>query len=163
MKKSKEIALCGVMAALAVVVMCLGGMLPFMTYVCPVICLCITELVFKLCGKVAGWTWYAAVCILSCLLSPDKEGAAIFAVFGYYPMLKNTLDKLRFKWLLKFLYFNIVTVCLYWVLMNVLGIDQIVEDFSSIGTVMTLVTLALGNLVFFLIDRIIDRFSKRVK
>lgn len=163
MKKSKVMALCGVLAALAIVIMCFGSMLPFMTYVCPVICICITQFVLKLCGKSAAWTWYAAVCILSLLLCPDKEAAAIFAALGYYPMIKVLLEKLRISWLLKFVYFNLVIVVLYWLLMNVLGMGQLAEEFSSLGTVMTVITLVLGNLVFWLIDNILGRMSRKIK
>ena len=35
--KSTEIALCGMMTALAVVILCLGGLIPAATFCCPVL------------------------------------------------------------------------------------------------------------------------------
>ena len=35
---AKEIALGGMLAALAMVIMCLGGLVPASTYVCPMLC-----------------------------------------------------------------------------------------------------------------------------
>ena len=47
---AKKIAFGGVMAALAVVVMCLGTMIPVATFVCPMICAMILALVHGLTG-----------------------------------------------------------------------------------------------------------------
>ena len=41
-----------------------------------------------------AWAWYGAVSILSLLLGPDKEAAAIFLALGYYPILKRHIDRL---------------------------------------------------------------------
>ena len=163
MNKTKIIALCGVLAALAIVIMCLGGLMPFMTYVCPVFCICITQLITMLCNRPSAWTWYSAVCILSLLLCPDKEAAAIFIAFGYYPMVKQKLDRLPINWFIKIIYFNAVTLIMYWLMMNVFGMEQIIEDFSSLGTIMTVVTLFLGNLVFVMIDKILERMNRKLK
>lgn len=163
MKKSKEIALCGVFAALAIVIMCFGGMIPFMTYVCPVICILIEEFVYKLCGKVHAWSWYIAVCILAFLMCPDKEAAAIFVVFGYYPVIKQNLDGLPVKWLFKLLYFNAVTLALYWILMHIMGMDQLTEEFSSLGAFLTVIMLLMGNFMFLMIDKVLERINRKFK
>ena len=90
---SKDIALGGVMAALAVVIMCLGGIIPVATYICPMLCALLLAAVLALTGKRIAWTWYAAVSMLSLLLGPDKEAAAVFVFLGYYPMLKALLER----------------------------------------------------------------------
>ena len=72
-------ALGGVLAALAVVIMALGTLIPVATYVCPVLCMLLLQAVNKLCGSRVAWAWYGAVAILSMLLAPDKEKAAILA------------------------------------------------------------------------------------
>ena len=69
----------GVFAALAVVIMNLGGLIPMATYVCPTLCMVILSFVHMACGRRIAWSWYAAVSILSLLMSPDKEAAAVFA------------------------------------------------------------------------------------
>ena len=145
----------GVFAALAVVVMCLGGLIPIATFLCPITCMVLLSVVLKRCGYRVAWAWYGAVAILSLLLGPDKEAGAIFVALGYYPVVKPKLDSLRLKWLWKALLFNIVILVLYWLLLNLFGIAQIVEEFEEMGTAMTLVTLLLGNVTFFLTDRLL--------
>ena len=86
------VALGGMLAALAVVIMCLGGLIPIATYVCPIVCSMLLAVMLKLCGRRFAWAWYAVVGILSSLFSPDKEGAAVFLFLGYYPILKPVLD-----------------------------------------------------------------------
>ena len=56
-----KIALGGVLAALAVVIMTMGGLIPIATYVCPMACCLILFIVFQLCGSRVAWAWYAAV------------------------------------------------------------------------------------------------------
>ena len=61
-------ALGGVMAALAVVIMSMGTLIPIATYSCPVLCALLLQLVLKTCGSRIAWAWYGAVTILSLLL-----------------------------------------------------------------------------------------------
>ena len=109
---AREMAFGGMMAALAVVVMCLGGLVPVATFVCPIICMLILKLVSHLCGNRIGWIWYAVVAILSLLMGPDKEAAAVFLFLGYYPLVKGKLEKLPLSWLWKGVLFNIV-ICVF--------------------------------------------------
>lgn len=158
---AREIALAGVMAALAVVIMCLGGMLPFATFVCPMLCCILTKLVHSFCGRRIAWAWYGAVALLSVLLSPDKEAAALFVFLGYYPIVKPWLDARRLPWLWKALLFNASILAMYALLIRVLGLAQVTEDYAELGTVMTVVMLLMGNVTFFLLDVILGRKLRR--
>lgn len=162
MKKTPaaKIAFGGVMAALALVIMNLVGMIPVATFVCPILCMIVLSVVLKLCGSRIGWAWYGAVAILSILLAPDKEAAAIFLFLGYYPILKPALDKLKFDRLFKFLLFNTAILLMYWLLIYLLGMDKIAKEYLELGIAMTVVTLIMGNVIFFLLDRILDRVAK---
>ena len=71
-------ALGGVLAALAVVIMCLGGLIPASTYVCPMLCMLMEDLVRGVCGSRTALAWFGAVSLLCLLMVPD-----ICAVFGY--------------------------------------------------------------------------------
>ena len=55
--EAKSIALGGVLAALAVVIMCMGGLIPVATYVCPTLCMIALCFVVQLCGKRIAWAW----------------------------------------------------------------------------------------------------------
>lgn len=157
-----QVALGGVLAALAVVIMGLGTVLPIATYAAPVTCALILQIVLKTCGGRIAWAWYGAVGILSALLAPDKEAAAVFIFLGYYPIVKPRLDKTRLKWLWKGLLFNGATLAMYWVLLHLLGMEALTQEFAEMGTVMTVVLLILGNVTFFLLDRLLGmRLRKR--
>lgn len=158
---AKEIALGGVLAALAMVIMCLGGMIPASTYVCPMLCAMLLQLVRKICGNRIAWAWYGAVSILSLLMGPDKEAAAVFVFFGFYPILKPTLDRCKLKWLWKILYFNAVILLMYWLLIRLFGMEQLAQEFAELGYVMGAVMLLLGNVTFVLLDRVLDGKRRR--
>jgi len=149
------------MAALSVVLMSIGTILPVATYAAPVLCMMAGQIVLKLCGSRIAWAWYGTVSILSLLLAPDKEAAAVFICLGYYPIVKPKLDRMRGKWFWKGLLFNSSILALYWVLLKLIGVEQLVEEFSDMGVAMTAVLLLLGNVTFFLLDRLLDKRLKR--
>ena len=150
-------ALGGIFAALAVVIMCMGSLIPVATYTCPVLCMLLLRFVLKNCGSRIAWAWYGAVAILSVLMAPDKEAAAVFVFLGYYPILKPWFDQRRAKLLLKGIYFNVVILILYTLLIHLFGMAQIAAEFSELGILMTVFTLVLGNVTFFLVDVILGR------
>lgn len=154
-----RIALGGMLAALAIVIMNLVGMIPVATFVCPMLSMMILTLVIRFCGRRIGWAWYGAVAILSALLGPDKEAAAIFVFLGYYPLLKPGFDRLKSGTLLKFLFFNSVILLMYWLLINLFGLAQIAQEYRQLGLAMTIFTLITGNLIFFMLDKILARLA----
>ena len=160
---AKQIAMGGVFAALAIVIMCLGGLIPIATFVCPMICMLILHLIRKLCGNRIAWAWYGVVAILSVLLGPDKEAAAVFVFLGYYPIIKPKIDRIKPGWLWKGIYFNAVILLLYQLLIYLFGMDQIAAEYQELGKVLTVVVLLIGNLCFFLLDRVLTQFGRRRK
>lgn len=156
-----SVALGGVLAALAVVVMNLGTVIPVATYICPMLCMVFLQVVLRVCGGRIAWAWYGAVALLSLMMAPDKEAAAVFAALGYYPMVKPRMEKTRQPWLWKALFFNAVILILYWLLISLLGMDALAEEFAEAGKIMTVVMLLLGNLIFFLLDRVLSRRLRR--
>ena len=161
--KAYPIALGGMRAAAAVVLMSIGTIIPVATYAAPVLCLLLCQTVLKLCGKRIAWAWYGAVAFLSLLMAPDKEAAAGFLLLGYYPIAKLKLDALKGKWLWKALYFNGSILALYWVLMNIIGMQQLLSDFEGMGLAMMALLLILGNVTFFLLDRLLEKKLKTKK
>ena len=147
------------MAALALVIMNLVGMIPVATFVCPMLCMMILTLVVRFCGKRIGWAWYGAVAILSVLLAPDKEAAAIFVFLGYYPLFKPKLDKIKAGAIIKLLYFNFVILIMYWLLIHLFGLSQLAQEYNELGLALTLGTLLLGNMIFFMLDKILGRLA----
>ena len=150
------------MAALAVVIMAMGTLIPVATFVCPVLCMLILQIILKTCGSRISWAWYGAVALLSLLMAPDKEAAAIFGFLGYYPIVKPKLDARKGKWLWKALLFNAAIGVMYVLLLQILGMGEIAEEYAEMGWIMTLVMLILGNITFFLLDRLLSmKFRNR--
>lgn len=151
-------ALGGITAALALVIMMLGGIIPFATYCIPVLCCILLQILHPYLGR-SCWVWYCTVAILGLLLCPDKEAAVVFAVIGYYPILKRWFDRLRLNILWKLLYFNASILALYQVLIYVMGLSQVVADFEGLGFAMTFLTLLMGNFVFWMLDLLLTKIQ----
>ena len=158
--RSKAIALGGVMVALAVVIMCLGGLIPVATYVCPMLCMLLLTVVLRMCGGRIAWAWYGAVTVLCLLLAPDKEAAAVFVLLGYYPIIKPRLDALKLNWVWKLLLFNVCILVLYTAGIWLLGLDGVASEFEELGILGLAVLLILGNITFLLLDKLLVKFVK---
>ena len=156
---AKSMAFGGVMAALAVVIMCMGGIIPVATYICPMLCAMLLAVVFQFVGRKLAWTWYVAVSILSLLLSPDKEAAAVFVFLGYYPIIKPWVDRRKLPVLWKLMIFNLAIAVLYTLLIYLFQLDQVVRDFQEFGLVLTLIALLLGNVTLFMLDFLLNRLT----
>jgi len=151
------------MAALAVVIMCLGGIIPLATYVCPMLCAMLLAAVLRLVGRRIAWAWYAAVAVLSLLLGPDKEGAAVFVFLGYYPIIKPWVDRRKVPFLWKLIIFNVSIGIMYSLLIYLFRLEQVILEFRDFGLVLTLITLLLGNVTLFMLDLLLSRIGTRRK
>lgn len=160
---TRRIALGGMLAAVALVIMCLGGLIPIATYICPMLCCATAFVVLRFCGKRIAWTWFGTVSILSLLLAPDKEAAVVFLFLGYYPLIKGSVDTKRLSVVIKFAYFNIAILAAYWVLIEILGLDQIAQENVEFGLWGIALLLVLGNITFFLLDRLLLIIGKRLR
>ena len=163
MKGAKNIALGGMLAATALVIMCLGGLIPLATFVCPAFCILIMQLVLRFTTRRIGIAWYMTVSILCVLLAPDKEAAAVFVCLGYYPILKPFFEKWPMSILWKLLFFNAVILLMYSVLIHLFGMTYLQSEYTEMGMAMLAVLLVLGNVTFLLLDRLLTRFHFLIK
>lgn len=147
----------GVLAALAVCILCLGSLIPINTYVSPMLCALLLQVVLTLCGRRLAAAWFAAVAILGLLLCPDREAAGVFLFLGEYPIVKQLLDGRKFSGLWKALYFNLSVLVLYWLLLFVMGIPGLYEELQELGLIMLVILVLLGNGTFFLLDRVLEK------
>lgn len=148
-KASRDLALCGVLCALAVAIMAMGTILPAATYCCPVLASMTLVPVLILCGERLSWAMFAASAILSLLLAPDKEAAAIFFALGYYPIVKPKLDRMKKprRAALKLLLFNAAIFAVYGALLFIFRLDALREELFSMGLWLSL-ALILGGTSF---------------
>lgn len=165
MKRSTNaarIALCGVLAALAVALMFLGGTVAFAAIACPVLASLVLIPVYSECGWKWGLVWYAAVAILALLLAPDKESAILFVAFGYYPMLRKRIGHLHgrvLKWICKLVYVNAVVCAAYALMIFVFHMEAVSAEFSGYGRWMLAALAVLTNLTFVVYDLLIVRLE----
>ena len=161
-KKSSRLALCGVLAALATALMFFGGVMPFAAIACGVLASAVLLPIYAEFGGKWGLLWYCAVTALALMVAPDKEAAMIFAAFGYYPVLHKVFGRLPakpLKWGAKLLYLNASTTCAYLLMIFVLGMDQVAQDFADLGRVMLGGLLLLANVTFVVYDLLLDRLE----
>ena len=159
LNKSSKTALGGIIAAVSVVLMFLTSIIPTLTYAIPAAAgLLLLIMVIEIDKKWATVV-YVAVSILSGLLIADKEAATMYiAFFGYYPIIKQPIEKHLNKylcWVVKMLIFNASVIASYLLLIYVfnLTLDDLGE-FTKIG--LALLYLAF-NAVFVLYDIALTR------
>jgi hypothetical protein len=99
------------MAALGVIMLYLGSFIEVLDISMAVIAslFCIIAVIEY--GGASPWMIYGVTAVLSLILLPNKTPAIFYtAFFGFYPILKEKLERLKrpIGWLLKELVFNVV-------------------------------------------------------
>lgn len=153
MKKAKITAVCGMMVALSVVLMFVTTFVPVFVYILPIV----TGLIVYFTAQLADKKWalgvYFSTSFLSLLLLTDKEAALTYSLFfGYYPLLKECLEKLPL-WiskLIKLVVFNVAAVSIGVLGVVLLGVSG--EEYNEFGKLTIPILLALANLTFVLYD-----------
>ena len=171
LKNGYRTALGGLLSAFSVAIMLFGSILPFSTYVVPVVSslpvvyFCIEY------SKKHAFLVYMVIAILCLAFVPDKETSFIFAfIFGPYPILKSVFENIRSRltgWILKIVSFNIEVLLTYFVLLKLLSSAALVAEFMSYTSVMLIFVLLLGNVTFIIYDialtRLIALYIKRLR
>ena len=156
-------ALCAVVAALETVMMLLTGLTRVGTYALPCFAGMLTIVIVMEYRCKWAFAVYAVTALLSFFLSADKEAVAFFiALFGYYPILKNILEKNisnRFvQYLIKFAVFNAAAVGCFYITMLLLSVSP--DEYTLFGVYIPLAFLAVGNVFFLLYDLSINVFVR---
>lgn len=157
--KSRQMALCGVLSALAVVVLLLGGAIGIGTFAAPVLAMAVLLPVLEEYGPRAAATAYGAVSILALLLVPDRELALVYACFGWYPILRPRIARIPSRLLrlvVRLAICNAVIAVLYGLLLRLLGLTADLMDASRL---LNMALLVMGNLVFLLLDLVLARLT----
>lgn len=155
-KISNKVALGGIISGLSLLFMFLTGIFPFAEYALPALSgIVLITLVIEI-NKKTAYIAFIAVGILSLIITPVKESAILFVFFfGYYPILKSSLEKVKnrvFEWCLKIGIFNVTVVCAYILMINILGMNEITSDFNGWFEYGAIALLLLGNVAFIIYD-----------
>lgn len=162
-RETKELALAGTLAALAVVLLCLGGIVPLATYAVPILASVAILVAREECRASYALGCFVVSAALGLLLSPDKESAMLFAFLGYYPLLKPKLDALRPRAasvLSKLALFCVAVGAMYALLIFVFRLEAVAREFAETSPALLAATVALGVLVFALYDLALLRLAE---
>ena len=152
MKHTSKVALCGILAALSLILMVMTA-IPIATYALPAMAGAVLIPVVMEAGVKWGWLAYAAVALLSLLVAPDPEAKVLFITFfGYYPIAKSLLEKMKKRWLewiVKLVIFNGTMLGSY---LLTIFVFHLPTDFELFGVSLPLVFLLIGNVIFVIYD-----------
>lgn len=164
MKQStRELALCSMMAALGVVFLCLGGIIPLALYACPILASAVLLPVREDCRRSYGWCCYGVIAILGLLLGPDKEASSLFLFLGYYPLIQPKLDTIgnpALRMLCKLTIAAAAIAAMYGILLYVFCLAAVVEEFTQTAPWMLWTMAGLGLLLFAVYDILLGRFAR---
>lgn len=159
MKKTLKITFCGIIAAFSVVIMLLAYF-PYFTYAVPAIAGTLTVMVFIEIGA----KWSVAVYIVTsllCLILAEPEAKLMYILFfGYYPIIKVYIERIRIKILqiiVKLSVFNVSVLSVYLLFANIVGIST--AEFTKYGIYGLIGLLVLANFTFVLYDLMIVRLT----
>lgn len=147
------VSLCGVMSGLALALMFIMGMVPSFEYISPAIGGILIWVIRRELGVKYGLVSYLAVGLLGLLLVPNYEAIMMFLfLLGYYPIIREYLQKIKLKvlqWLVKLIVFAVPSVGAYMVLIYLLGLSYLSEDFGKYGAP---ALFGMGAVTFILYD-----------
>lgn len=159
----RKVALCGLLAALGVVILLLAGWIGIGTYAGPLLAGLLLVPVQREYGKKIALTLWVAMGLLSLFLVPDVEESLMFlAFFGWYPAVRPGLERLSvgLRWVVKELVFNAAMIAVEGLMIFVLAPE-------AVTWWMALVLLALFNLIFLTYDwalpRVEELLARRLK
>lgn len=163
MKKSasRKLALCGILAALAVVLLLLGGFVPFAVYCCPMLAMLLLVPLMEECSVKLCICWYLAVSLLAMLLTPDKETAFVFVFLGWYPMARRPLGRLPKlpRIIGKLLLFNAAVFAMYALMIFLFRMEAVAAEFRTTGLPVLILLLVLANILFLVLDVLLGRMT----
>ncbi len=115
-KKTRTLTVCAMMSALGVVTLYLGSIIEVIDISMAVIASLFVIFTVIEYGGAAPWAVYAVTGVLSAVLLPNKFPAAMYILFfGFYPILKEKIEKLPsrvWQWAIKEAVFNVCLVVL---------------------------------------------------
>ena len=156
--QSRKIALCGLLVATAVVIMILAGAIGIGTYAGPVLAMVILLPVLEEYGSKTAILSYLSTAVLGLLLIPEAEQAAVYAAFGWYPVLRPHLVRIpsRLFRIAAKVVCSCIILLLYGVVLKVLGLTA---DLAQAAPLFLAVLLVLANITFLIADLALDRLT----
>lgn len=157
-KQSMTVAFSGTAAALSVVLMLTGGLIPVMTYISPLAAGVILLPVMMEFGKKYAWTCWLAAALIVLLLGIDREAAFFYLFFGWYPLIKWQIDRRKSRLttlMVKTALFTVCAAAMYGLMALVMGAQAALGEFGEMGTAMTVVFFVMLVVCMLIFDRLL--------
>lgn len=157
-KRTRQIAVSGMMVALAVAILMMGGVIPAATFVGPALAGLMLIPVFAEGGQKLALGAWLAISALGLMLSADKEAALLFAFLGWYPAMKWKLDMKLPGWKgvpVKLLIWNACAGAMAAMIFYVFRMDQVMAEYREMGRAMLIGFIALANITLLVYDRLL--------
>ncbi|MFY9382318.1 MAG: hypothetical protein WBI55_07460 [Eubacteriales bacterium] len=153
MKKTKAVAICGIICALSCVAMYIGSATQVFD-----ISACVFAALLIIPVYIEYGTWYAMLIfavtsVISLLMLPYKFPAALYLCFaGYYPVLKAFFERRGavLSWILKLLSFNAILTAL-------IIAARYIAALEYVSLALNIAVFALANAVFIITDILATR------
>ena len=166
--QTKRLTVCALLSALAVVVLGLGAIIQIMDITLTMVASFVILLIFWCYGKRYAFMSFGVTGILSLILMPQSFAPWMFlGLFGYYPMVKTSMDRLSkiprvlLKAALLTIVLGVYLVIFYFFTMQGSGSlqDVVLMAFGEPGDGqwMGWAILFLSYVMFFCYDILIDR------
>ena len=160
--QARRTALCSLLAALSVVILMLGSLIPAALYMCPILAMAALLPIREEFSAGSAAVTYGAVSLLALLLAADKELALLYVFFGWYVPLQPWLEKLprAVSVTVRLAAANLAAVVLYSLLFFVFEMDSVVEELSGLTALWTVILLLSANCLFVLTDILLHRLCR---
>lgn len=133
---------------------------PYFTYAVPAISGVLTLVVLiEIKGKWPLFTYIVTAVLVFLFAEPEAKFMYIL-FFGYYPLLKAVIERIRSRvvqYLLKFAVFNSAIFVIYGILSSIIGVD--ISEFGRYGIIGIACMLLLANVTFYLYDVVLVRVA----
>ena len=151
-EKTSYITLCAVTAALITAVMAVSYF-PYLTYAVPALAGALIIIPLVETGKGYAFITYIVSSVLVMLFAEPEARLMYICFFGYYPILKAILEKIKVRvieYLLKLIIFNGAVTLVYLVFAKLFGIAT--EGIGEYGKYGILILYIVGNIAFIFYD-----------
>ncbi len=159
---SYRTALGGIIAALCLVCMFLTGVFPMFYLILPMAASALIYIMVIETGVYWGILTYISVGLLSIFITPNKDASLAFLLFfGYYPLLRPKMDRLRWKaltLLIRFLLFNAGVMAFFGISVYILGMKELLESLGDYGKYGGWILLGIANMMFLCYDFTMGNF-----
>ena len=153
MKKSVKITFTAIVAAIISVLMA-ASLIPNITFAVPAVAGLLMISVFAELGAVWGFSAFIVSAVTSFFMSDKTSWLLFVCFFGFYPVLKPVIEKIKkptFEWALKFVLFNLSAFVCYGIEVLIIGL--------KLETWLLAAAWALGNIAFVLYDIAVSRIA----